>query len=82
MSRRIAFEPVNTWVHGTQEARLVFIDGKLGVVVVRLGDGYGDLAQSWHAEAAFNGFERISETTFPDLDAVEKWIAWHIAATR
>jgi hypothetical protein len=46
--------------------------------VVKLGDGCGDLAQSWHAEAAFDGLEGISETAFPNLDAIEKWIEWRI----
>jgi len=81
MVEKIQFEPVATWVHGAEEARLVFVDGKLSAVVVRLGDGYGDLAQSWHAEAAFNGFERMCETTYPDLDAIEKWLEWHLTSS-
>lgn len=79
MRPSVQFKPVDTVVHGVDDARLVFIDGKLGAVVVKLGDVFGDLAHSWHAEAAFNSFERMSEKTFPDLNAIEKWIVKQMA---
>jgi hypothetical protein len=80
MTCRIRFDPVDTWIHGSDEARLVFVDDKLGAVVVRLGQSYGDLADSWHAEAAFNDFERLTDTTFPTLDAIERWLAGQLAS--
>jgi hypothetical protein len=74
MAGLVRFEPVETLIHGADQARLVFVSGRLGAVVVKLGDGYGELAQSWHAEAAFNGLESMAETTFPTLEAIEEWI--------
>lgn len=71
MTHKIRFDPVETWSTAAT-ARLVFVDGKLGAVVVLLGASYGDLAHSWHAEAAFNDFERMMDTTFPTLDAVDQ----------
>jgi hypothetical protein len=74
MGSLIRFEPVETVVHGAQEARLVFVGGKLGAVIVKLDEKYGDLAHIWYAEAAFEEFERMTENTFSSLDAIATWM--------
>jgi hypothetical protein len=68
------FQPVEVAVAGQTEARLVFVDGKLAAVLIRLDAAQNELAGRWYAEAAFNSLERMSEHTFRDLPEVVAWI--------
>lgn len=78
MPDRVTFQPVKVAVSGQTEGRLVFIDGKLAVVLVKLDVNQNELEGHWYAEAAFNGLERMSEHTFQDLRAVAAWIDAHL----
>ncbi|MDB5598823.1 MAG: hypothetical protein JWN71_867 [Xanthobacteraceae bacterium] len=75
MPDRVTFQPVEVAVAGQTDGRLVFVDGKLVAVLVKLDGSHDDLAGRWYAEAAFNSLERMSEHTFADLPAAVEWIA-------
>lgn len=74
MPDRVTFQPVEVAVSGQTDGRLVFVDGKLAVVLVKLDVIQNELEGRWYAEAAFNGLERMSEHTFQDLRAAAAWI--------
>lgn len=82
MPDRVTFQPVEVAVAGQTEGRLVFVDGKLAVVLVKLDIKQNELDGRWYAEAAFNGLERMSEHTFNDLPAVVAWIETRLAAKK
>jgi hypothetical protein len=77
MPDRVTFQPVQVAVSGQTDGRLVFVDGKLVVVLVKLDKTHNDLEGRWYAEAAFNSLERMSEHTFQDLQAVAAWVDSH-----
>jgi hypothetical protein len=74
MPDRVTFQPVEVAVAGQTDGRLVFVDGKLAAVLIKLGVSQNELEGRWYAEAAFNGLERMSDHTFQDLQAVAAWI--------
>jgi hypothetical protein len=74
MPDRVTFQPVEVAVAGQTDGRLVFVDGKLVAVLIKLGVSQNELEGRWYAEAAFNGLERMSDHTFQDLQAVAAWI--------
>lgn len=82
MPDRVTFQPVEVAVAGQTEGRLVFVDGKLVGVLVKLDGNQNELEGQWYAEAAFNGLERMSEHTFADLTAVVTWIEARLAAKK
>lgn len=77
MPDRVTFQPVEVAVAGQTEGRLVFVDGKLVAVLIKLDVNQNELAGRWYAEAAFNSLERMSEHTFLDLPAAAAWIDAH-----
>lgn len=77
MPDRVTFQPVEVAVAGQTEGRLVFVDGKLVAVLIKLDVNQHELAGRWYAEAAFNSLERMSDHTFQDLPAVAAWIDAH-----
>jgi hypothetical protein len=72
--KQITFTPVRVRVAGQSEARLTFVDDSLVAVLVKLDDSHGELQGQWYAEAAFNGLERMDESTFDTLDDAADWI--------
>ena len=44
-------------------------------VVVRLSDGYEDLAGYWFLEVGFGDIDGVEHPTFPDLRAAQDWLA-------
>ena len=60
-----------------EEGRLVFADGKLVAVLVRLSEQHEDegLAGHWFFEAGFGRLDGPSHPSFGDLRAAENWIA-------
>jgi hypothetical protein len=75
MPDRVTFQPVKVAVSGDTEGQLVFVDGMLVAVLIKLDVNQHELEGHWYAEAAFNGLERMSDHTFQDLPAVAAWIA-------
>lgn len=56
------------------ESRLVFEDGFLVAVLVRLSDEHGADAGKWFLEAGFGRVDDPSPPTFGDLDEAQGWI--------
>ncbi|GJD82118.1 hypothetical protein GCM10007886_29440 [Methylobacterium gregans] len=56
------------------ESQLVFADGFLVAVLVRLSDDHGDMAGMWYLEAGFGPVEYSFPPTFTNLDEAQAWI--------
>lgn len=58
-----------------EEGRLVFHDGRLIAVLVRLDDAdHGPAIGQWSLEAGFNGVDSAKPPLFANLTAAERWI--------
>ena len=54
---------------------LVFFDGRLVAVLVRLSDENAAAPGDWYLEAGFGrGLDGPNHPTFPTLDAAQDWI--------
>ena len=73
-NEKISFQPVKVRVDGQSGGMLVFADGALVAVLVRLDEAHGELEGRWYAEAAFNSLERMDERTFESLGEASDWI--------
>jgi hypothetical protein len=56
------------------EGQLVFSDGLLVAVLVRLSEDHEEDAGMWFLEAGFDGAAERSHPSFADLDEVQAWI--------
>lgn len=56
------------------ESHLVFADGFLVAVLVRLSDEHGAEAGRWYLEAGFGRVDDTSPPTFAELDEAQTWI--------
>ncbi len=56
------------------ESQLVFADGFLVAVLVRLSDQHEGEAGRWYLEAGFGPVGNLTPPTFADLDAAQTWI--------
>lgn len=62
-----------------EDGRLVFVNGRLVAVLVRLDDHSHGVAQGqWSLEAGFNGVDSVKPPLFANLDAAERWIGLQI----
>jgi hypothetical protein len=61
-----------------EDGLLVFADGRLVAVLVRLSDEHGDKAGQWFLEHGFNRLDGTAHPTFGDLEAAQAWIAGRI----
>lgn len=57
-----------------QESRLVFVDGFLIAILVRLSALHGSDAGKWYLEAGFGRMHDVAAPLFPDLDVAQVWI--------
>lgn len=57
-----------------QESQLVFHEGFLVAILVRLSDEHGTEAGKWFLEAGFGRVDDPNPPTFADLDAAASWI--------
>lgn len=75
-----ALQPVRVATSiGGEEGCLLFSDGHLLAVLVRLSDGYDDLSGSWFLEHGFGAVDGPAHPTFADLDAAQDWIEARLA---
>ena len=56
------------------ESQLVFADGYLVAVLVRLSDDHREEAGMWFLEAGFGSVEDPRQPKFADLDEAQDWI--------
>ena len=63
------------------ESQLVFADGFLVAVLVRLSDYHQDGAGMWFLEVGFGPVEDLRQPTFADLDKAQHWIMQRLART-
>jgi hypothetical protein len=71
----LALEPVRVATGGEgEEGRLVFADGRLAAVLVRLSEQHGELAGRWFLEAGFGRLDGPNHPVFDDLAAAETWV--------
>ena len=75
------FQPVKVATGSAdEEGRLVFREGKLIAVLVRLDDpNHGPALGQWSLEAGFNGVDSVKPPLFANLAAAERWIDRQIA---
>jgi hypothetical protein len=65
-----------------REGCLVFTDGRLAAVLVRLSEQHADLAGQWHYEHGFGPLEGPTHPVFETLDAAQDWIRQRLNQTR
>ena len=63
------------------ESQLVFADGYLVAVLVRLSDVHQDEAGMWYLEAGFGPVDDLRKPTFAGLDEAQDWITKRLAST-
>ena len=80
MSLRLQPVQVATGSYDT-EGQLVFADGFLAAVLVRLSGFHEDLAGMWFLEAAFGSVDTVTRPTFSDLDEAQTWIEQRLRRT-
>jgi len=56
------------------ESRLIFSEGFLVAVLVRLSEDHEEDAGKWFLEAGFGRVDDPDPPTFADLDAAQAWI--------
>jgi hypothetical protein len=59
---------------GDTEGRLVFADGYLVAVLVRLSDDHEEDAGKWFLEAGFGRVDDPAPSKFTNLDEAQEWI--------
>jgi hypothetical protein len=62
------------------ESHLVFADGFLVAVLVRLSDEHEDEAGRWCLEAGFGRVDDPRAPTFADVDEAQTWIAHRLSS--
>ena len=69
-------------VHADEDGRLVWVDGKLVAVLVKLSDIYEEpeLRGRWFVEAGFGPCSSGHHMVFADLEEAEAWVAQRLAA--
>ena len=73
-------QPVGVALGNTNmEGQLVFKDGLLVAVLVRLSDEYEEDAGKWFLEAGFGPVETTHGSVFADLDVAQSWIEQRLA---
>ncbi|OHV17564.1 hypothetical protein BK022_04800 [Methylorubrum extorquens] len=62
------------------ESHLVFSEGFLVAVLVRLSDDHGEASGGWFLESGFGPVDHPDPPTFADLDDAQSWIAQRLAS--
>ncbi|SFM93534.1 hypothetical protein [Methylobacterium pseudosasicola] len=61
------------------DGQLVFADGFLAAVLVKLSGYHEDMAGMWFLEAGFGWVDTPNRPTFTDLDTAQAWIVQQLA---
>ena len=73
---KLRFEPVILDSGQDDDARLVFRDNRLALIISRLSDPHDGLAGSWFVEAIFDGsLGEKRPDPFSTLADVERWMS-------
>jgi hypothetical protein len=68
-------QPTQVATINDEDGMLVFFDGRLVAVLVRLADENEVAPGDWYLEAGFGrGLDGPNHPTFPTLDAAQDWI--------
>ena len=79
----IRFQPVQVATGSDdQESQLVFADGFLAAVLVRLSDQHEEDAGKWFLEVGFGRVDDFRAPIFRDLDAARIWIEGRLMGNR
>ena len=78
MSLQLQLLHVATGSHDT-EGQLVFADGFLVAVLVRLSDDHDDLAGMWFLEADFGRVTTTALPLFANIEKAQSWIEQRLA---
>jgi hypothetical protein len=71
----LALQPVRVETGGPDEdGCLIFADGRLAAVLVRLSDQHEGLAGQWYYEHGFGPFDGPAHPVFPTIEAAQEWI--------
>ena len=79
---RLTLQPTRVGVGDDGEGRLVYADGVLGAVLVRLGAIHGPQTGWWFLEAGFGRLDTRRPPTFKDLDEAQGWIEQRLTGGR
>lgn len=80
---KLQFQPVQVATGSNDsDSRLVFADGFLVAVLVRLSDDHEATAGQWYLEAGFGRVDDAHPPIFVDLKEAQVWIAGQLAASR
>lgn len=63
-----------------QESRLVFHDGFLVAILIRLSEEHESDAGRWFLEAGFGQVDRVRSAPFTDLDEAQAWIVGQLSS--
>ncbi|MDP4005991.1 hypothetical protein [Methylobacterium sp. NEAU K] len=64
------------------ESQLVFADGFLVAILVRLSELHGDEAGKWFLEVGFGPVDPLCPPLFTDLDDARDWISGQLPAAQ
>jgi hypothetical protein len=79
----VTLQPVHVETGSSdREGCLVFADGRLAAVLVRLSDQHDDLAGQWFYEHGFGPFDAPAHPVFGNLDAAQDWIRQRLNQTK
>ena len=78
----LTLQPVQVANGFDEDGMLVFSDGRLVAVLVRLSDENEVAPGDWFLEAGFGRVGSVNHPTFPDLDAAQDWIVKRVRVRR
>ena len=79
---RLQFQQVKVPVETDGDGMLVFLNGWLIAVLVRLSEDHGAAAGHWFAESLYGSLSEAEQPVFPDLDEAEHWLKSQIIERR
>ena len=79
---RLQFQQVRTPVETTGEGMLVFLNGWLIAVLVRLSEDHGATAGHWFPESLYGSLGEAGQPVFCDLEEAEHWLKSQVIERR
>ncbi|MHB2211628.1 hypothetical protein [Methylobacterium sp. CM6257] len=77
----LSLQPVQVATNSDDaESQLVFADGFLVAILVRLSGQHGDDAGKWFLEAGFGPIDLLAPPLFADLGVARTWITRQLTA--